>query len=208
MTKHCLLEKEWPRPYTDAEYPSVIEAIHRGDVKIIECTTFSFIPLLGSIVHSYGLPYAAEELMSAGLNGIVDALDRIRANGLGHDNLGGYVVEYIHQYIRREVEELSTIRVPGGTRRAQKHRNKSIRPLLKGHRLTDEGQTSDQSSIIELRDLIQSVCLTDTDKEIVKLRFAGYTDAEIAESLKINRATITLARQALRDRLTLEMNND
>lgn len=206
--EHRLLQQDWPRPYTSDEYPSVIQSIQDGDFEIRSRTILSFIPLLGQIVGRYcaklGTLRYTDELMSSGLEGITYAIERVENGHLNHDNLGGYVVSFIHQYLSTCTERLPLVRVPGGTVRAYKKRKIDIPDRFTRRRLKDvEYENPDH----ELSDLIDCVCVSNREKTILKMRQEGFTDSEIAEHIGVHRTTVSLTRREIGKRLLRELDS-
>jgi len=114
----------------------------------------------------------ADEMVSSAMLGLCDGIDRIRKNGLSHDNITGYLVEYIHQHCwRAKSKTVSTTQ------------------------LFDVGSTGFDS--VEFNDTLESIIETDRERKIINLRKEGFNDSKIAELIGVCQATVTNTRHAL-----------
>ncbi len=120
---------------------------------------------------SDGLDYVGEALLS-----IVVNLNRIK-NGeiklIEDSNVTGYLVSKIHT------------RLSNFIKRDRRYRNKIIERFY-------------LESFLDESDLIAHIAPTELHKEIIHLRYHGYTSAEIANQLGISRTTVTKYKNEMR----------
>lgn len=209
-----LLRRKWPEKLDKDDYPELIALIRKGDAATIERVGTSFIPLLGSLVRQHcrriGTMRHADDMLAAGLLGIWDGLDHIRAGNLTHDNLGGYLVKYIHQHIRKELSNIPQVRVPGSTFRTWQTAGQNTPDRIQIGKLPNDLKIKESpEAVIDLEDFLNVHCYNQQQREIVRMCCDGYTDVEIAGILDIPRPTVQYLRSELAARIgdTLETAN-
>jgi RNA polymerase sigma factor (sigma-70 family) len=129
----------------------------------------------------------SEEMVSAAMLGIVEAVDRIRRGVLMHDNITGYIVHYIHQHCGETRRKDCLMPVPRGVER------------IRRHPLTNENITTDYE-IEEFYEIIECIIKTDTEKDILFFRQQGDTDEEVATKLCVSRSFVSQTRRELFER--------
>lgn len=130
----------------------------------------------------------SDEMVSAAMLGIVEAVDRFKKGEVDHDNVTGYIIHYIHQHCTRTLQQDCLIPIPRPSRKKI-----IICPITDAVIAPDE-------KISELYEVIESITETEAEKMIVFLRQQGYSDYEIAERLNLVRSTVTRIRQRLLER--------
>ena len=116
-----------------------------------------------------------EEAESQAVLGLTVAVERLATKGIPHDNVGGYIVKYIKQFMFKTD-------IPTSPEAAE-------RVVL------------DQDGIVA-RDLIEHIAKDALDHIIISQRLAGYSDEEIGTGLGYSKAYIHTRRQVLQERLT------
>lgn len=116
-----------------------------------------------------------EDAESQAVLGMLVAIDRYFQYGLPHDNLGGYVVKYILQYLYKTTPTESP-----------EHR---------------EPATTSPDTVM-VKDLIDYIIKGPFDRTVIEMRLQGYTDQEIADELGYSKAYAYQLRQQLQVRLT------
>jgi len=162
-----------------------LENVKAGNKKDFDEMILGHTRLAASIVNRYirkhGVTFLVDELDGAAFEGIVIAVDRIRKGHLSHDNFTGYIIYYIHEYIRKELKKLLS-RV-----------HQSSEPFI------DPGPT-----LIDLWDQLSKITKTDFEKKVIKLRSQKYTDKEVAVKLNVSETTVARTRHKLKKRFTNE----
>ena len=147
----------------------------------------------------------ADVLVSAALEGVIDAIHRVSTgDGLTHDNLRGYVTDYIHQFVSKALEDSSSIRVPGRTLRDDKVLGrKTVKPSRVGWddpSLTAKITQPCDPDDIEIKEIVAKACQSDLERQIVARRQEGMSDTEIGEELELGRTSVFLIRKQVERR--------
>jgi DNA-binding NarL/FixJ family response regulator len=144
-------------------------------------------------------------LVSAALEGITDAVHHVSSGeGLTHDNLTGYVTDYIHRYVSRALEDQHTVRVPRTTMQDARAQGRTLicpsrvgfdDPAL-ARRLAQHDELYD----FEIKELVDKVVQSDMERKILELRQSGHSDAEIATELSLSKTSVFLIRKQVERR--------
>jgi hypothetical protein len=151
--------------------------------------------------------YLADDLLSEGYLGLVQAVDRIAKGQLRNDRPTAFLSLYIHEAFATCINNEQLIQVPARTRR---HLTKQDRPLppvmsvpLSEAKL--EHKAVDGSGTSELYDELLGCCECDVEREILELRGQGHKDPSIAAILDLSQYTVYMTRRELYERF-LERN--
>lgn len=151
-----------------------------------------FVPLALSLVKQFiaEYPFMAHErddLCSDAFLKVVLAVDQVmRAEAPATDNIVGYV---------------SVAVTHGLMRYAHKNRTDSVGEVPPSWgRLASLLRVYEQDHSDEILEEVLSVCQTERQRAIVRLRCDGYTDEMIATYLDLGRSTVTEERQAIEER--------
>jgi hypothetical protein len=87
--------------------------------------------------------------------------------------------------------------VSGNWLRKQHHKGK-ISPVRV--KLNDDLLQTNPTKVLELEDVLLTLAETDCEREVIILRFQGYTEFEIADQLNVNRIYVHRIRVALEER--------
>ena len=116
----------------------------------------------------------SDEMVSSAMVGLCEGIDRIKKNGLPHDNITGYLVHYIHQYC------------------SDSYAKETKRPTLQ----LFDAPVSDFKRA-DFDDTLEKIIKTDRDRNIINLRRQGFNDWEVAELIGVDQATATRNRHIL-----------
>lgn len=158
------------------------------------------IPLVVTKVDSYlkknhQYKHLHDDLVSAGIEGLINAIDRIVSLGSQFDIAG--TTSYLNSSIRNELASFA-IEFSNSV-------SASDRTVCRGQDIPSQVDTfetmsesiADYRSTIDLQDEIDICCLSDADRAIIKMRVEGYTDQEIAERLNESHSVIYHKRRAI-----------
>lgn len=125
----------------------------------------------------------SDEMVSAAMLGVCEAVNKIKKNGLEHENITGYIIHYIHRFCSEVLRKDTVVPMPRG---------KIARPVLS---LLDTGEKD--FDIIEFEDTLEKIIETEQESKVITLRRLGYTDKVIAEKLDISQTSVTKIRHKL-----------
>lgn len=166
----------------------LLKEVKAGNKEAFDRMVLGHTGLAVSIVNSYirrdRVIFLVDELDGAAFEGIVVAIDRIRKGHLSHDNYTGYIVYYIHEYIRKQL--------------------KKSRFFCQWESQHPEQKLFDETGLIDLWDQLSKIIETDFEKQIIELRSLGHTDKETAEKLNVPETTVLRTRHKLKKRLANE----
>lgn len=137
-----------------------------------------------------------DDLMSEGMVGLVEAVDRMAEKAVAKPS--AYIGQSIQNALIDFVEKESPFRI---SRRSRQRAIRQDREIT-GHRkvaMTTEAfgeiASDDPMEVFELRDFIDSCCSNNLELQIVKMREAGSTYQEIATELGTPLNTVNRAMQ-------------
>ena len=138
--------------------------------------------------------YLEEDLIAEGLLGLTHAVNTMREEE--GDNPTSLIALCIEQHILMAVRAFDgAINVPSRSRRRRPDKLR-VPSRVK----LNDIQAPDARGVIDLRDTIIACCETPAEQQIVELREAGYTDAEIGEKVGMPRSSVTAARKEIFER--------
>ena len=184
------------------------EQVRLGSRKAKEQMIEGYMPLVHHKVKSWlavfpTLAYLRDDMVSEGFLAVVTAVDNIAiSNEPKIDNPTGYVSVAIHNQLSNFAMNEAIIRVP---RSVEPDKRASVSPHVYTGLESAMMTSLDQERLIEVKDMLASICRTEYDALIMELRASGYTDAEIGVQLEIPPPTVYMLRRELRERFqTLE----
>ena len=156
--------------------------------------------IAGRYVCMLNRPDKVENLVSAACLAIVEGVDKIIKGEMTHDNLGGYLVERIHFGISRELENERMFGPAGQTRRAR--RKKGIESEnIQQEALTDElATTNSEIGIFEINEALDSLNLSDLERQIIELRVQGFRDDYIGQVVGLSQPSVWMIRRDIKTR--------
>lgn len=184
----------------------LLENVRAGDKEAFDKMVLGHTRLAASIVNSYirknRIIFLVDELDSAAREGIVVAVDRIKNGHLSHDNFTGYIIYYIHEYIRKLLNRHFRVHFQ------QEESFYPFKPIWYTsylERVSDSYQNFEE--LVDLLDQLSTITKTDFEKRVIELRSQKYTDRETAEKLNVPETTVARTRHKLKKRLANERNN-
>ncbi len=207
-----------PRKIDEGRLAYLTSRIRNGDITPNEREELgrSFIRLALKVASSYAArkPSKADDYSSAALFGIAYALDKAQEK-LIDDNITGWVIVNIRRFIRRFYETDHMVRTPSTTYHRAKAEGRQLNSqsvFVVDNRELNAGEGTKTSvlyqrvrvrpsgSIFELKEMLQLSARDDRDRNILKLRSEGYTDAEIAERMEISTTYVQRKRTEIESR--------
>jgi len=180
--------------YTDSEKLELLKEVRKGNQAAIEKMILCHIRLAISLVIRFvgtsGYGYYINVLDSAAMEGVVVAVNRVASGSMaGHDNITGYIIIYVRQFIQTAASRSNAVCTP------RNKKNKVITPFVIPELSEKDSQLGNQE--FELWDTIDSLIDNETEKEILKLRQNGYTDLEIGKLIGLSRLQVLRIRHDL-----------
>lgn len=201
--RHPLFQENLP-PLNEEQIPTLLVRLRAGEAGAFNEACSGHVRLAMQIVGRYLAVLGrndkwADELVSAAMEGLVDAVEKVVAGQMEHDNLTGYIVAYIHRYISQVLERRPIVRVPRQTNFDRKAAG--LEPLrMQRVGLTDVPTEDIGHLDIEIKELLEKAVQNDQDRQVLELRQAGKTDTEIADELDLSRTTVFVIRKGIETR--------
>lgn len=151
------------------------------------------------------MAYYRDDMISAGLIGLCEAVDRMRKAGrIRNPRPTGCITRAIDCQIIKVVDKANIIVVPDRVQSRARTEGEPIKPprivsdraLLGLHDLAFR----DRDAVKELYEETLACCSNEREKQIVSMRAAGHTDAEIASAVKLSRRRVSSLREAIFNR--------
>ena len=197
-------------PFTTAENDAVYQRLVSGDEsarnELIEGNMALVIHRVDAYLHrAPQMAYYRDDMISAGIVGLCEVVDRMQKKGpVTSPKPTGWITKGIDCCISRLADESNTIVVPKMTQARARSEGKPIRPPRtvsdKALVYRDDSEISGNAAATELQEEILACCEDDTDRQIVRMRSDGHTDAEIAASLGLSAMTISRRRRVVFER--------
>jgi hypothetical protein len=207
--EHFFRGARLPSPVPEEEKEKLICKIRAGDREAAHLAILSHIYLSLNLVKNYkrslGSRIRWDELLSAALEGLCHGVNKIKEEGLPHNNLTGYLIETMHRFISDHLEKFPMVRIPGRTKRYRRQIGKELRQP-ETRELTESiveshfCDTRKKVSALEIEEILGKIIQSPTEKSIIDLRMLGYKDAEIAFQLGLSKTSIFLMRRELERR--------
>ena len=201
------LIRSWTKPATKALNDELYALVALGDVDARERMIHANMGLVISEVDKFlgYMPksrFLRDDLISEGLVGLVEAVNKMVADGFIDDaNATALMSVCIQTHLGKLIEAEETIRIPTRTKK-----RKGLQPPEKTIDIDltqEEPETPsrrffyDPRRMDDLRQTLDACCENDTEREILRFRELGRVDREIAEELGIPLTTIFVMRRTL-----------
>lgn len=177
----------------NADPKILLKNVEAGDKeafdKMILGHTRLAVSIVNSCIRKHRIIFLVDELDGAAFEGIVVAVDRIRKGHLSHDNFTGYIIYYIHEYIKKLLNRHFRLRC----------QQEEEEPVWYLERVSENFE-----ELVDLWDQISKITKTDFEKQVIELRSQKYTDKEVAEKLNVTITTVAHTRHKLKKRLANE----
>lgn len=201
-----ILKQPTPTPIQNANdrlFPLVVA----GDPGAREEMIKANMPLVLNRVAAYlarfpQCSHLREDLVSQGFVGLVTAVNNMVGSNVEEPNPLGFMSFHIQHALGELMDDEATIRVPRRTFLENKAKGKTIpRPEKHGSACADDvlkrDGERDPRSLVDLMDELLGCCESPTEREIVKHRRDGRSDAEIANILGIPKTTTYMMRRSI-----------
>lgn len=189
---------------TDLEKLDLLRKIREGDQAAIDKMILCHIRLAISIVSRFvgvrGYNHYINDLDSAAMEGVIVAVNQVAMGRMAnHDNITGYIIIYIRQFVTTAAMCSSAVYTP------RNKKTKAKRASYFSEISEKDSQLSSQE--FELWDTIESLIDNDIEKEILKLRQDGHTDSEIGKLIGLSRLQVLRIRHDLSQRYQRKVKN-
>jgi len=201
---HYLRSQNLPEKLERPEAEVLADLRNQKDVRdeaILGYTRLA-MQIAGRYIAALKRPDKADILVSAAIFAVVEGVDNIIKGQMKHDNLGGYLVERIHFGISAELEGEQQFGPSGRTKRDRRQRGVESTPIRREN-LTDEvADTNDEIGVFEINEALESLNLSDLERQIIELRVQGFRDDYIGRVVGLSQASIWMIRRDLQVRYT------
>ena len=213
---HPFFRMRLPDPLSDSEKEVLISRIRNGSVIAAQTAVMTHLVLALNIVGRYitalGSSSQSDELVSSAVDGLCCAVQKIAKREMNHNNLTGYVTEYMHRYISESIEHSPMVRVPARTKRDRRQKGlESSQPATR--QLTEAviekqfDKKLKQTTDLELKEIVDRLVQSDLERSIIELRVEGRSDLEVANQLGMSNTTVYMIRRELQNRFLEEFGN-
>jgi len=152
------------------------------------------------------MAYYRDDMISEGFVGLCEAVDRmLRVGRIKNPRPTGCITRAIDRSINHLVDRANTIVVPDRVQRRARAKGKPMQPprtvaetALNG---APDATFCDHDAAKELHEEILASCCNDIEKQIVRMRSEGHTNASIGLALGLSDTTISSRRKAIYRRL-------
>lgn len=206
---HPLFYVAVPSALKEEEKPALILKIRAGDADAANIVILSHVRLALSIVGRYMASAKntsiSDDLVSATLEGLCHGVNKIKTEGLPHNNLTGYLTETMHRFISEYLDRLPVVRIPGRTKRDR--RSKGLKSKQPSSLILTETVIEKQfdkkintTSQLELDEILDKIAQSPTERTIIQLRIEGHKDDWIADYVGLCKTSVFLIRRDLESR--------
>ena len=145
----------------------------------------SFVSIASNIASHYSrLPEIDyDDIQAEAILGIVDAIDRVAKGKVEHNNIGGYVNKYIHQYCFKFLKKFSR-----------------YRESVVIEQLITDSESNSSFDFLAFNDCLDTIVKTSNERRVLELRKEGFNDTEIQGFTGLSRPTIGKIRSTLFNR--------
>jgi len=180
MKYNHLLVSQMSKPLTKEENDVLFSRIVAGDNRARDEMIVGNMALVISKVNMFikKHPYVSnlrDDLTSAGFVGLTVSVQKLTSNV---EKLLAYIGSTIDNHLRDLLEAEMSIRIPQESERIARKMGEPIEQCFV-YRIKDDVFTRVNTDF-EMKDLIDSCCETENEREFVRLRTQGYTLAEIS----------------------------
>jgi hypothetical protein len=196
-------------PGAEENVPALLVRLRAGETQARNDAILGYVNLSMSIVGRYiavmRSDRLANDMVSAAMEGIVTAVDKVVNGEMTHENLTGYVTACVHRFISAELERRQVVRVPHQT--ISKRRQAGLEPPPKPVRVDMSDPAvlrkvarSGEELDFEIREILDRVLQNDLEKSIIELRQQGMTDQQVADELDLSKTAVFVIRKGIETR--------
>jgi DNA-directed RNA polymerase specialized sigma subunit len=184
-----------------ALYPRVAVGDREAMNEMIESNMSLAISKVDSFIGCFpNLAHLRDDMVSEGFLGLTKAVNKMAEAGPRENpNPTGFMSYWINHGIGTVADREAANGASDRTTRRARQNGEELPHQVAMPPDTDEAMI-DPTAEIELRDLIDSCCETETDRVIVAMREKRYTDKEIAAALELPVTTTYMLRRAIYER--------
>jgi DNA-directed RNA polymerase specialized sigma24 family protein len=197
--KHWLSEYPFAPPVPDSHMAELLRRVRQGDSQAINEMIEGHLRLANSIVARYLMTsnrdvksVDVEELVAAAFYATVYAVNRIASGFMTHDNVGGYIAEFLHQKLHAALKERSIICNPRGLE------DPVLCCQLSECDSEQHGKIEPDTSL-EVDEEVESIVNDVVDAKIVRMLRLGYCAADVARDLGVHKGTVSRRIQRIRE---------
>lgn len=196
---HYLGTVPLPLPLNEGDLIRLVKRLRTGDTSVINMIVGSHIRLATQIVGRYHATVShvsVNDMVGVALLALTQGTRRAM-HKLVNNTITPYLVTAIHSALAKFIAEDFVVRIPQQTQSDYGY----ALPQQHTELLKDAyGNADTVISIVCLDELLDLSCTSSIDREIIKQRRRGRTDAEIASIVGLCRATVRNLRMAIYER--------
>lgn len=147
----------------------------------------------------------SDELVSAATEGLCHGVQKIKEGELKHENLTGFLTEYMHRFISECLEKTAMVCVPARTKRHKKqHGEELLQPVTR--ELTNKviekkfDKKIKTTTDLELTEIIDKLVASELERSIIQLRIEGNSDLDVANQLGLSNTVVFMIRRDMQKR--------
>lgn len=151
------------------------------------------------------IAYLRDDLTSAAFVGLVKAVNKMAAGKGPRKTNCSAPVEFMGMWINRELAEFvdseTTIRLPARSKYRAQAEGRELTPPTVVNDISERCASPSYQRDVEIRDLIEFCCTSDTERTFVAMRREGHTLAEIAKAFGTPVHTVSNMKRKLKARI-------
>ena len=193
-----------PPRLEDDEKEALIPEILRGDAAAIKRAIEGHMGLIGRIVGCYAwqAPNKVDDMLSVGFLTCCEGVNIFAQGDLSHENLTGYLSTKIHGAIFDFLIEDQTVRP------SKKLVKRDMKDMTYSCELSDIRNREIIHQFDTPTDLIEEIGIRDVEKIVAVMAIEGYTDREIAATIKKSSVWVGKIRKTVGQRILGALGND
>lgn len=150
-------------------------------------------------VYARNYPHRGDELLSTALFELVKAINDWPIKKRD-DNISAFVSSRVSWACRKALEDRPIVHVPRDTYYTRKRRGQETDTLPKTITGVQVNVKQRKNDVKIIEDILETITKTPFEKEIIRLRVAGYNDTEIASMAGCSQAYVNRIRNRLYER--------
>lgn len=206
--KQQAAEAGYSQPFTREKNNELYPHVVAGDLQARNDMIQGNMALVTVKVDAYlrthpNMGFYRDDMTGAGLLALAEAVDSFMGNPSDDPNPTGYIYYTINRAIAEIADEEAAVSIP--SRRQRELRAADIefklpRQLSESattHVFAELEYSNGESQVDELQEFIESLCETDEDLTIVRMRARGSTNAEIAATIGLVEGSVQRRRERI-----------
>ncbi len=181
-------------------------AVLAGDAAAREAMIVNNVGLVivkaGSLIRQMpSVAYLRDDLVSAGYIGLVRAVNKVPTGRVRMKALNAWIGRCVTKEMRDLLPRERSIHIPRESSRLARNHNRPIEVPTVFNVIPETLETHSELAVVELRDIFDACCKSETERKCLRLREAGYTFQEIGTRLNISKSLAQKMFRNLQERI-------